>query len=102
MRLADKLAEVSFQAFLVNLPDVRLAVMLHKFIRGPGHAVLVTFSGDAGVRVCDGDKEVRGCLPIGWLVSHVDEVFASKRGWTVADHLTLVDDMDSVEEIVNA
>ena len=54
LRLADKLTEVSFHAFLVNLPDVRLAVMLHKFIRVPGHAVLVTFSGDAGVRVCDG------------------------------------------------
>ena len=98
---ADKFVEVIVHILPVNPPDVRLAVMCHKFIRRPGYAALTTFPDDAGVRVCDGDKEVRSRLSIGRLVSHVDEVFASERSRAIVDHPTLVDDTDFVEVIVD-
>ena len=76
---ADKLAEVSLHVFPVNLPDIRLAVILRKFIWGPGHAVLVSCAGGTGVGVSYGDEEVRSGLVVGRLVAHVDEVLASKQ-----------------------
>ena len=75
-------------------------VIVDKFVGGPGHAVFISFASDASVGIGDGDKEVWGGLAIGGLISHVDEVFASKRSRTVVDHPTFVDDTDLVEEVI--
>ena len=91
---ADKLVRVSVHVFRVDLADIRLAVMLRKFMGGPGRAVLVPFTIDASIQVSYGDKEVRSGFSIDRLVTHVDEVLASERSWTVVGHLTFVDDTD--------
>ena len=76
---ADKLAEVSGHVLLVDLPDIRLEVMLRKFVWGPGHTVLISFASGTGVGVGYSDEEVRSGLAIGRLVTHIDEVLASER-----------------------
>ena len=100
-RFADGLVEVSVHVILVDLPDVRLAVVLYKFIRGPRHSVFISLTTGTSVGVGDCDEEVRSSLPVGWLVSHVDEVLAGERSWTVVDHSAFEDDTDFIEEVVH-
>lgn len=97
----DELVEVSVHVFLIDLPDIRLAIIIREFICGPGHPTLVSFTSNTGVRISDGDKEVRSSLSVGWFVSHVDEVLASERSRTVVDHSAIVDDAHLVKDIVH-
>jgi len=78
IRFADKLTEVRVHVLLVDLQDIRLAAVLRKFIRGPGHTFLVSFAGSTGVRVSYSDEEVWSDLLIGRLVTHVDEVLTNQ------------------------
>ena len=72
---ADKLAKaLSGHVLLVDLSDIRLAVMLRKFVWGPGHAVFVSFASSTCVGISYGDEEVRSGLTIGRLVTHVDRI----------------------------
>ena len=93
--------EVSVCVLRVDLPDIRLAVVLRKFIRGPRHVVLTSFADNPSVGVSPSDEEVRSGLPIDWLVTHDDEVLASERSWAVVGHPTFIDDADFVEEVIH-
>ena len=62
--------------------------------------VLVFSADDANIRISYNDEEVWSGLPTGWLVTHVGEVLASERSWTVVDHPTFVDDTNFAEEVI--
>ena len=76
---ADKLAEVSGHVLLIDLPDIRVAVVLSKLVWGPGHTVLVSCADDTSVGVGYSDEEVQSGLAIGRLITRVDEVLAGER-----------------------
>lgn len=98
---SDKLVEVRIHVSPVDLPDVRLAVIIREFIRGLGNLTPVSFTGRTSVGIGDGDKEIRSGLSIGWFVSHVDKVLAGERSWTVVDHSAIVDDTHFVEDVIH-
>ena len=86
LRFADRLTEVSIHVFSVDLPDIRLVVMLRGFIQGPGYVVLVSFVGDVSVGVSHSNEKVQSGLLIGQLVTHANEVLVSERSWAVVGH----------------
>ena len=99
LRLDDELGEVSIHVLLVNPPDILLAIVLHEFIGGPRHTVLVPFTSGLRIRIGDGDEGVRSGLPVGWLIPHIDEVLPSKCSGTVVDHSAFVENTDLVKRL---